>query len=176
MAITRFRPIHQPVTLSGIRPTPWFELFDDWFSAAPTRPQEPAVHVERSEGGVSVRADLPGVRREDLEVTTTPDGDGALVTIGAVRHLGNGEQRFRWSARVADVDPDTVAASLADGVLTLRATVRPGPVARTVEVSVEEQPVLDTSTAEPVSTEDAVPTEDTVPTETAVSTEDAQSA
>ena len=142
MSITRYRPVRfQPVPYSAVRPDPFLGLFDGLLSAPasrPSRPSQPAVRVERNDAGVAVHADLPGVRREDVEVSATADARGALVSLSAVRHLDGAEQRFRWSAHLDDVDPDSVTASLADGVLTVSAATRPGPVARTVEVTVAD--------------------------------------
>lgn len=142
MSITRYRPVRfQPVPYSAVRPDPFLGLLDGLLSAPasrPSRPSQPAVHVERNDAGVAVHADLPGVRREDVEVSATADARGARVSLSAVRHLDGAEQRFRWSAHLDDVDPDSVTASLADGVLTVSAATRPGPVARTVEVTVAD--------------------------------------
>lgn len=139
MSITRYRPVRfQPVPYSAVRPDPFLGLLDGLLSAPASRPSQPAVRVERNDAGVAVHADLPGVRREDVEVSATADARGARVSLSAVRHLDGAEQRFRWSAHLDDVDPDSVTASLADGVLTVSAATRPGPVARTVEVTVAD--------------------------------------
>ncbi len=115
MSITRYRPVRfQPVPYSAVRPDPFLGLLDGLLSAPASRPSQPAVRVERNDAGVDVHADLPGVRREDVEVSATADARGALVSLSAVRHLDGGEQRFRWSAHLDDVDPDSVTASLAD--------------------------------------------------------------
>lgn len=159
MAVTRYRPIRfqpvRPVSARlrplGFQPLAWSDLFDEAIGTSPGM-QEPAVHLDRSDDGITVRADLPGVRRDDVEVSATPDGDGVVVTLNAVRHLGDGEQRFAWSARLLDIDPESISASLSDGVLTVRAATRPGPVARSIEVSVEESTdvaaALDVASAE----------------------------
>ncbi len=145
MAVTRYRPIRfQPTRLRplDLRPFQWPDLFEDWLTpvdeASASGETQPAVRVERNDDGVTVHADLPGVRREDLELSVTPDARGAVITLDAVRHLGDGEQRFRWSARIGDVDSESVTANLADGVLTLSASNRPGVVARKIEVTASE--------------------------------------
>lgn len=144
MSITRFRPVrYQPVRFSALnvaamRPDPLYGILDDLFTNVPARPHKPTVRVEPSDDSVTVQADLPGVRREDLQVTATPDGDGALVTLSAVRHIDGGDQQFRWSAHLADVAAESVTATLSDGVLNVHGTRMPGPVARTVEVTVTD--------------------------------------
>lgn len=167
MSITRYRPVrYQPVTFSAVRPDPFLGLFDGLFTAPSIRSHQPAVRVERNEDGVAVHADLPGVAREDIAVSVTAEPRGTLLALSAVRHLDGGEQRLQWSADLGDVDPDSVVASLADGVLTLRAATRPGPVARTVEVTVAEPaepPSLPEDTAS--SSEEAVETTASEPTD-----------
>lgn len=170
MSITRYRPVrfqpvrYRPLDLADVRPDPLFGLFDDFFTSSPARQHRPSVHVERSDDGVTVHADLPGVRREDLHVSVTQDNDGALVSLNAVRHIEGGEQQLRWSAHLSEVDADSVVATLADGVLSIRGIRQPGPVARTVEVGVAEpdpevaaiDPAIDTTdTAETSASPDA---------------------
>jgi len=182
MAITHYRPVRlQPVTRSAVRPSPWLGLLDDWFTpvqgptaqdsaAQESAAQKPVVRVDRSDDGVTVHADLPGVRREDLDVSATPDGDGVVISLSAIRHLGNGEQSLRWSARLRDVDAESVSATLSDGVLSISAANRPGPVARSIEVSLAEPAEIDpvdpsTIAEDTASTEDTAIAEDTASTD-----------
>jgi HSP20 family protein len=67
-----------------------------------------------------VRAELPGVKREDIKVETA---DGAL-TITAIRRERNGEKEESFASTRSvslptDVEPEKVAAAYADGVLTV---------------------------------------------------------
>ena len=67
-----------------------------------------------------VRAELPGVKREDIKVETA---DGSL-TITATRRGKNGDKEeavasTRSVSLPSDVEPEKVAAAYADGVLTV---------------------------------------------------------
>jgi HSP20 family protein len=90
----------------------------------------PPADVIVSENGVNVYMDVPGLRADDLEIELEND---TLSVRGERRfpYEGNGEQRvwrhierrfgrFERSLRVpGGLDPDSVQASMADGVLTL---------------------------------------------------------
>lgn len=104
----------------------------------------PRVDVIRLEGeGYRVFVDLPGVQKEELEVTTM----GGEITV-AGRRLPNeipddadvlrserGHGSFRRSVRLpADARGDEVRATLEDGVLVIRVPVAEPGDARTVEI------------------------------------------
>lgn len=104
----------------------------------------PRVDVIRLEGeGYRVFVDLPGVQKEELEVTTM----GAEITV-AGRRLPNeipddadvlrserGHGSFRRSVRLpADAREDEVRATLEDGVLVIRVPLAEPGEARTVEI------------------------------------------
>jgi HSP20 family protein len=93
----------------------------------------PPADLVEDEDGITVYLDVPGVRPEDLEIELENDvlvvrgarpfpyraegGEGAAV----VRRTERGFGRFERSLRVPQgLDPNTVEASLRDGVLTLR--------------------------------------------------------
>jgi HSP20 family protein len=99
--------------------------------------------------GVTVYMDVPGLRSENLEIELEND----VLTIrgerpfpyaredghGPVRRIERGFGRFERTLRVpGGLNPDTVQASLADGVLTLRIpkpeTLRP----RRIEIRATE--------------------------------------
>jgi HSP20 family protein len=90
-------------------------------------PWVPAVDLEETDDAWIVEAELPGVRREDVNVELA---DAELVISGDIkererkgilrrqtRRTGRFEYRVTLPGRA---DPDAVEASLADGVLTVR--------------------------------------------------------
>lgn len=83
--------------------------------ASPTAPRFP-VDLYEDKDNTYVRAELPGVKREDIAVEMIED----YLTINATRK--DGEQSFSYSRSIAipeGVQADKVAASLENGVLTV---------------------------------------------------------
>jgi HSP20 family protein len=139
------------MAMSSRLPSLWSaEPFDDMFrglmrplkwdlaAEAPTI----KVDVDENDKGYAVRADVPGVRKEDLQVRV----DGRQITISAeVKQAHEDKQDGRvlrrersvgYASRMFmldhDVDVDKVAATLKEGVLTLdlpkKAGVRSGRI------------------------------------------------
>jgi HSP20 family protein len=97
------------------------------------RPEFP-VALSEDKDNAYVRAELPGVKREDLKVETA---DGAL-TITAARKEKSGEKEETFSSTRSvtlpqDVDSDKVSAAYENGVLTVtlpkREALKPRQVA-----------------------------------------------
>lgn len=88
----------------------------------------PPVDVTEDDSGITLIADLPGASREALAL----DVDGDTLTIEAPVSLGTGEGlqavyaevrsgRYRRSFTLSrELDSGNIAATLRDGVLTLR--------------------------------------------------------
>ena len=88
----------------------------------------PPVDVTEDESGITLVADLPGASRESLAL----DVNGDTLTIEAPVSLGTGEGlqavyaevrsgRYRRSFTLSrELDSGNIAATLRDGVLTLR--------------------------------------------------------
>lgn len=89
----------------------------------------PPVDVIEDEGGITVTADLPGVRRDDLNIRV----DGDTLTLEAQVTLSGAAAgvnpvytevrapRYRRSFTLSrELDSGNIAASLKDGVLNLR--------------------------------------------------------
>ncbi|MBW7905058.1 MAG: Hsp20/alpha crystallin family protein [Phycisphaerae bacterium] len=96
------------------------------FAPAAVRPY-PAVNIYSAGDALLVEAEVPGVRREDLEILTTGNeltikgrrpGDDENLTFHR-RERGVGEFT-RVVTLPIDVDADKIEATLQDGVLTLR--------------------------------------------------------
>ena len=106
----------------------------------------PAVDVAETDTAYQVKAELPGIRKEDLDVTV----DDGVLTITA-EHNDNQEQtgksrfirqersygKFVRSLRLgANVDEETITAEYRDGVLHLTLPKAKEVQPRKVEVSV----------------------------------------
>jgi HSP20 family protein len=87
----------------------------------------PRADVEETDDAYSVEVELPGVRREDIDVEL----DGGLLTVsgeveekertGILRRRTRRVGLFRYTVTLpGEVDADEVSARLRDGVLTVR--------------------------------------------------------
>ena len=127
--------------MTVVRYEPWSllnrlrrELDQTFEFAAHEASWTPAVDIHEEDKQFVVRADLPGVKQEDLEVSLT----GNRLTVSGSREQERREQdeqyytserlfgRFSRSFTLPDgADPDRVQADLKDGVLTLSIPKRP---------------------------------------------------
>ena len=103
------RPPHPERTRSG-----WPRDFWDPFG----------VETEETDDGYLVRAELPGMHSEDIDVEL---GGGELSITGEIREETGGPMLRRRHGQFAyrtslpaDADPEKAEAHLADGVLTVR--------------------------------------------------------
>jgi len=92
-------------------------LVDEFF-AWPLLVTGPTVSdgsVRHDADGAEVEVDLPGFARDEIEVTV--EGD----TLAVKAHQDGGRRAsVRRAFRLRDADPETVKASLRNGVLTVR--------------------------------------------------------
>jgi HSP20 family protein len=105
----------------------------------------PTTDVFRSNGDLVVKADLPGLKREEIEVTVD---NGDLVLCGERKHEEEvkEENLYRWERshgkffrRLAlpyDVEPTQISAKFADGVLEVHI-----PMPAPEEVAAQKIPV-----------------------------------
>ena len=112
---------------------------------AEERPVFPAVDVFEDAGGITVLADMPGVRKEGLDVKL--DGDNLSIE-GRVELDLPSEMRALW-AEVSvprfqrsftlsrELDASRIEANLKDGVLTLRLPKQAQAQPRRIEVTTE---------------------------------------
>ncbi|MEU6815395.1 Hsp20/alpha crystallin family protein [Streptomyces sp. NPDC046860] len=108
------------------------------------QPAEPARHwmplVEEEDAGDAylVRAELPGIPRESVNIEV--DGrelhiHGALDENAGGKALRRRSGSFSYGVRVpGDVDVDAVQADLSDGVLTVRLPKSQGATRRSIEI------------------------------------------
>jgi HSP20 family protein len=114
--------------------------------AAYTPAWAPRVDVEETEKEVVVKADLPGVDPEDLDVSVL---DGVLILRGAKKEEKEEKgksfhrvERFRGEfyrelPLPAGVDPDKIAATCAKGVVTVSIPKKPAALPKKIAVKPE---------------------------------------
>jgi HSP20 family protein len=148
MAITRFDPFRDLAVLQDRMN----RLFNDSFGARGSDEAllnrgtwTPAVDIYEVDGAVVLKAELPDMRREDIDVTV----ENNTLTIRGERKLDNEvkQENFHRIERAygsfvrqfslpATVDPAKIAAEYKDGVLTVKLPVREEAKPRTVKVEV----------------------------------------
>jgi len=106
-------------------------LFDVFFGAQTQEMEDlwrPAIDIEENNGNLMVRAEIPGMRKEDIKVSVKED----MLTISGERKRENETKektfhriersygQFRRMIRLpATVDADKVKATYKDGVLNV---------------------------------------------------------
>jgi len=95
----------------------------------------PAADVTETDDHVQLQLDVPGVRREDISITT--DQNDLVIsgsrTLSEVQERWRGEfrRRFRLSR---DLDGTAVQAQLQDGVLTITIPRNPDATPRQIKI------------------------------------------
>jgi HSP20 family protein len=102
----------------------------------------PLADVEETEDGYSVEIDLPGAKRDDIDIQLS---DGQLTVsgdlkekerTGVLRRRTRRVGHFQYSVTLpADVDADKVSAHLDDGVLTVRVPKAEQAKPRRIEIT-----------------------------------------
>jgi HSP20 family protein len=104
----------------------------------------PPVDIVEDENGITVKADLPGVSRENLSIRV----DGETLTVEGAVALGEAQKmeavyaeirvaRYRRSFVLGrDLDTESIDASMRNGVLTLRVPKREQARPRRIPVKV----------------------------------------
>jgi HSP20 family protein len=136
------------------RVDPFSTGFDDWFKGLMLRPMrmdidmpesmQMKMDVTRSDEGYVVKAEMPGVKKEDIHVSV--DGNQVTISGEAKRESEEkaGEQVIRserYYGKVArsftlpqDIDEAKVAAQYNDGVLNLTLPRKEKSIGRKIEV------------------------------------------
>lgn len=146
-------------------PYEWFEELDRWFddlregffgnrlrglvpwTDTALRVREPPVEMVDGGREFVVKAELPGVAKEDVDLNVTPDG--IEIAAKTDREREEKEKDYYYTERTysalhrvlpfpAEVLPDQAEASLKDGVLEVRVPKKePTPERKPVKVRVE---------------------------------------
>jgi HSP20 family protein len=100
----------------------------------------PAVETEETNDTYVIRAELPGMKRDDVNVELTGNelritGEVKEESEGKGKALRHRHGRFAYRASLpADADADKVEADLTDGVLTVRVPKAAQARARKIEI------------------------------------------
>ncbi len=147
-AITLWRPRRSLLS----RGDPLDGFFDDWFSRpsrlwlVPAWSEGLAVDVYREDGNLVVKAEVPGVTAEELDITVKDD---VLIIAGETKaeedveeeNYIRRERRYgsfcRSFALPAEAEGDKAEAAFEDGVLTVTIPVAEEPREDTVKVEVK---------------------------------------
>ncbi len=145
--LTRWNPFRE-LTRFG----PWFDADEFWkeygvrpmFTGFETEPQI-KVDVSEDDGAYTVKAEVPGVKKEDIDVSI--DGNNVAISaevkkekeekegkkvVRSERYYGSVYRSFTLDT---EVDEAKAEAAYADGVLTLRLPKKPGTTAKKITVS-----------------------------------------
>jgi HSP20 family protein len=141
--------------MANIKPVDFFPTtLEDFFKGTFLRPvrfdfEQPdmqiKVNVTRSNGAYTVDAEMPGVKKDDIQVTV----DGAMVTIAgevkkekeekqgdnlvrSERYFGKVERSFSLPQ---DIDEAAVSAKYEDGVLKLTLPLREKQVGKNIRIA-----------------------------------------
>lgn len=146
MAITLWR---QRSPFEGL--TRWFDDIDTWFDTGfftdiPDKMWRPAVDIEESDGKYMVRADLPGMKKNDIHIKLH---NGYLTLTGerksehtekkgnyrrVERTHGTFERTFRVPEGITEKD---IHAHYKDGVLELTIPAPKPEAPKTTEIKIE---------------------------------------
>ncbi len=144
MELVRF----EPFTVGNYRS--WFDdLFDEGLGRSLARPSanhwQPAVDLLESKDAYLIRAELPGMQRDDIKVEVK---DGSLVLSGETksekpaegveyRHVERRAAKFSRSFSLPEtVKPDAIEASYKDGILEIRVPKAEEAKPRQIAISV----------------------------------------
>jgi len=106
----------------------------------------PAVDVVTQGNNVLIKAEVPGLRKEDLEVTSTNDSitlkgefkkEEDVKTNEFIRQERRVGKFFRSIPMPDEIKPDKVKASFKDGVLTITAPLAGEVKAKETKVNIE---------------------------------------
>ncbi|HEY7217849.1 MAG TPA: Hsp20/alpha crystallin family protein [Candidatus Binatia bacterium] len=146
MELVRFEPFAGVGNLRSV----FSDLFDENFDHSWARPSKstwhPAVDVLESKDAYLIRAELPGMKREDIKVEIK---DGTLVLSGEsksekpaegveYRHVERVAAKFWRSFSLPEtVKQDGIEASYKDGILEVRVPKVEKAKPRQIEISVQ---------------------------------------
>ena len=144
MAVVRWNPIGQ---LAGMEVDRLNRMFNEFYKENFNREWTPPVDIYETEGrDVVIKAELPEMKREDINVTFEDN----VLTITGERKLDQDvkresfqriERRYGSFSRAftlpSTVDGSQISASYKDGVLTIRLPQREESRAKQIQVNAE---------------------------------------
>lgn len=96
----------------------WFYREVRWGYFSVRDVEEPLYEVKVTREGVVITMDLPGVRKEDLNISVSEDA----VLVEAISRIGGSKVRYKKLIRTPmPIDPDRVYATLMNGILHITA-------------------------------------------------------
>ena len=132
-----------PWTRPGIFPVPMGRLFDDFFGDEMTTTRwTPAVDVKETESDVVVRAEIPGIDPNDVEISVVGD----VLTLSGEKSEEKDEKSNYWhrverrygsftrTIQLPCAVGDNTVAKAAHGVLTVTLGKRPEDKSRRIEI------------------------------------------
>ena len=146
MELVRFEPFARVGNFRGL----FNDLFDENLARSPARPGarhwHPAVDLLESKDAYLIRAELPGMKREDIKVEVK---DANLVLSGETksdkpadgveyRHVERVAAKFSRSFSLPETaKPDGIEATYKDGILEIRVPKAQETKPRQVEIRVQ---------------------------------------
>lgn len=92
----------------------------------------PNAEYYEVENGFVLEVELPGVKKEDLDVQVEKD----IITVKATRARKDGKIAYERSFRLADdIDTDNIKAALENGILKFELAKRTQAAARKIDIA-----------------------------------------
>lgn len=122
------------MTTTQIFPTPFFQLKDFLNSFGTESVQNknvPVSSINEKENGYEVEVELPGVRKENIEIRIEKN----LLSISATRKKGGMEFSYKRDFKISDeIDSNEIKASFENGLLVLELTKKKESEAKKIEI------------------------------------------
>lgn len=122
------------MTTTQIFPTPFFQLKDflNPFGAENTQNKNvPISSINEKENGYEVEVELPGVRKENIEISIEKN----LLSVSATRKKGEMELSYKRDFRISDeIDSNEIKASFENGLLVLKLSKKKQTEAKKIEI------------------------------------------
>lgn len=91
----------------------------------------PASFAQEKENAYELEVELPGVRKEDIEIHF----ENKVLSVSAIRKRGEAEWKFKRDFRVSEnVDTENVKASYENGILLLELPKKKQPEVKKIEI------------------------------------------
>lgn len=108
-----------------------FKNFFDAFEKQSQVPNSPVVSLEEKEESFELEIELPGVRKEDIDIQM----ENNILSVTALRKKGTSELNYKRNFKISEeVDSENVQASYENGLLTLALKKKKQPEAKKIQV------------------------------------------